>query len=74
MIACYLLRTTDKSGMESHDFELSTDDRDSAVSLPSRGASLVKWVFIMCTLNPGALVHTAAVLDPSEFASRYHPL
>ena len=35
-----LLRTTDKPGMESDDFELRIDDRDSAVSLPSRGASL----------------------------------
>jgi len=32
------LRTTDKPGMESDDFELRIDDRDSAVSLPSRGA------------------------------------
>ena len=35
-----LLRTTDKPGMESNDFELRIDDRDSAVSLPSRGASI----------------------------------
>ena len=35
-----LLRTTDKPGMESDDFELRIDDRDSAVSLPSRGASI----------------------------------
>lgn len=28
-----LLRTTDKPGMESDDFELRIDDRDSAVSL-----------------------------------------
>ena len=35
-----LLRTTDKPGMESDDFELRIDDRDSAVSLPNRGASI----------------------------------
>ena len=35
-----LLRTTDKPGMESDDFELRIDDRDSAVTLPSRGASI----------------------------------
>ena len=35
-----LLRITDKPGMESDDFELRIDDRDSAVSLPSRGASI----------------------------------
>ena len=35
-----LLRTTGKPGMESDDFELRIDDRDSAVSLPSRGASI----------------------------------
>ena len=34
------LRTTDKPGMESDDFELRIDDRNSAVSLPSRGASI----------------------------------
>lgn len=32
-----LLRTTDKPGMESDNFELRIDDRDSAVSLPNRG-------------------------------------
>ena len=26
------------------------------------------------TLSSGALAHIVAVLDPSEFASRYHPL
>ena len=35
-----LLRTTDKPGVESDDFELRVDDRDCAVSLPSRGASI----------------------------------
>ena len=35
-----LLRTTDKPGMESDDFELRIDDRDSAVSLPSRWESV----------------------------------
>jgi len=35
-----LLRTTDKAGMESDDFELSLDDRDSALALPARGAQL----------------------------------
>ncbi|MFJ2981295.1 MULTISPECIES: phage late control D family protein [unclassified Pseudomonas] len=33
-----LLRTTDKPGMESDDFELRIDARDGAVALPSRGA------------------------------------
>ncbi|NNA03666.1 phage late control D family protein [Pseudomonas lundensis] len=35
-----LLRTTDKPGMESDDFELRIDDRDGAISLPTRGASI----------------------------------
>lgn len=35
-----LLRTTDKTGMESDDFELKLDDRDSALALPKRGAQL----------------------------------
>ena len=35
-----LLRTTDKPAMESDDFELRIDDRDSAVSLHSRRASI----------------------------------
>lgn len=35
-----LLRTTDKPGMESDDFELKLDDRDSALALPARGAEL----------------------------------
>ena len=35
-----LLRPINKPGMESDDFELGIDDRDSAVSLPSRGASI----------------------------------
>ncbi|VVO85331.1 hypothetical protein PS903_01985 [Pseudomonas fluorescens] len=35
-----LLRTLDKPGMESDEFELRIDDRDSAVSLPERGASI----------------------------------
>ena len=35
-----LLRTTDKPRMGSDDFELCIGDRDSAVSLPSRGASI----------------------------------
>ncbi|MGC5702342.1 late control protein [Pseudomonas sp. NFXW11] len=34
------LRTTDKPGMESDDFELRIDDRDSAVNLPKRGAQI----------------------------------
>ncbi|PWB34624.1 late control protein [Pseudomonas sp. SDI] len=33
-----LLRTTDKPGMDSDDFELRIDDRDGAVALPARGA------------------------------------
>ena len=35
-----LLRTTDKPRKGADDFELRIDDRDSAVSLPSRGASI----------------------------------
>lgn len=35
-----LLRTTDKPGMESDDFELRIDARDGAVALPARGASI----------------------------------
>ena len=35
-----LLRTSDTPGMESDEFELRIDDRDSAVTLPSRGASI----------------------------------
>ncbi len=33
-----LLRTTDKPGMESDDFELRIDARDGVVALPARGA------------------------------------
>lgn len=35
-----LLRTTDKPGMESDDFELRIDARDAVVALPARGASI----------------------------------
>jgi len=35
-----LLRTSDKPGMESDEFELRIDDRDSSVTLPARGASI----------------------------------
>lgn len=35
-----LLRTLDKPGMESDEFELRIDDRDGAVALPKRGASI----------------------------------
>ena len=35
-----MLRTLDKPGMESDEFELRIDDRDQAVSLPSRGAKI----------------------------------
>ncbi|QVM90213.1 phage late control D family protein [Pseudomonas entomophila] len=35
-----LLRTTDKPGMESDDFELRIDARDGALALPARGAVL----------------------------------
>lgn len=34
------LRTTDKPGMESDDFELKIDDRDGALALPARGAEV----------------------------------
>lgn len=34
------LRTSDKPGMESDDFELRIDDRDQAVALPRRGAGI----------------------------------
>ncbi|MGP5481328.1 phage late control D family protein, partial [Pseudomonas helleri] len=32
--------TSDKPGMESDEFELRIDDRDSAVTLPARGACI----------------------------------
>lgn len=35
-----LLRTSDKPGMESDEFELRIDDRAQAVTLPSRGAKI----------------------------------
>lgn len=35
-----LLRTSDKPGMESDEFELRIDDRDQAVTLPTRGARI----------------------------------
>lgn len=35
-----MLRTVDKPGMESDEFELRIDDRDGAVALPKRGASI----------------------------------
>lgn len=35
-----LLRTTDKPGMDSDEFELRIDDRDGEVSLPTRGADV----------------------------------
>ena len=35
-----LLRTTDKPGMESDEFELRIDDRDGQVTLPRRGAGI----------------------------------
>lgn len=35
-----LLRTSDKPGMESDEFELRIDDRDGAVALPKRGANI----------------------------------
>ena len=35
-----LLRTTDKPGMESDEFELRIDDRDGLVTLPARGAGI----------------------------------
>ncbi len=35
-----MLRTSDKQGMESDEFELRIDDRDQAVALPSRGAHI----------------------------------
>ena len=68
-----LLRTTDKPGMESDDFELSVDDRDRAVSFSSATKPHFGR-FIYSTFSSGALAHTVAVLDPGEFASRYHPL
>ncbi len=34
------LRTSDKPGMNSDDFELRIDDRDQAVALPTRGAGI----------------------------------
>ena len=35
-----MLRTLDKPGMDSDEFELRIDDRDGAVALPARGASI----------------------------------
>ncbi|CAM3403500.1 phage late control D family protein [Pseudomonas plecoglossicida] len=35
-----LLRTSDKPGMESDEFELRIDDRDQVITLPSRGAKI----------------------------------
>lgn len=35
-----MLRTSDKPGMESDEFELRIDDRDQGVALPSRGAHI----------------------------------
>lgn len=35
-----MLRTSDKPGMESDEFELRIDDRDQAVALPTRGAGI----------------------------------
>lgn len=35
-----LLRTTDKPGMDSDEFELRIDDRDGQVALPARGAAI----------------------------------
>ena len=35
-----LLRTSDKPGMESDEFELRIDDRDGQVVLPRRGSSI----------------------------------
>lgn len=35
-----LLRTSDKPGMDSDEFELRIDDRDGVVSLPARGAGI----------------------------------
>lgn len=35
-----MLRTSDKPGMESDEFELRIDDRDQAVALPARGAHI----------------------------------
>ncbi len=35
-----MLRTSDKPGLESDEFELRIDDRGQAVALPSRGASI----------------------------------
>jgi phage protein D len=35
-----LLRTSDKPGMESDEFELRIDDRDGQVALPSRGSGI----------------------------------
>lgn len=45
-----LLRTSDKPGMESDEFELRIDDRDQAVTLPKRGAKIE--VFLGYEGNP----------------------
>ena len=39
-----LLRTLDKPGMDSDEFELRVDDRDQAVTLPKRGANIVAFM------------------------------
>ncbi|EJL05526.1 tail protein D [Pseudomonas fluorescens Q2-87] len=36
----FLLRTSDKPGMDSDEFELRIDDRDGEVQLPRRGSSI----------------------------------
>ncbi|WP_028694327.1 phage late control D family protein [Pseudomonas cremoricolorata] len=39
-----LLRTSDKPGTESDEFELRIDDRDQAVALPARGGKVEIWM------------------------------
>lgn len=39
-----LLRTSDKPGTDSDEFELRIDDRDQAVALPARGGRVEVWL------------------------------
>ncbi|MFJ3259827.1 phage late control D family protein [Pseudomonas sp. NPDC086581] len=60
-----LLRTLDKVGMESDEFELRIDDRDGAVSLPRKGARLE----VLLGYEGQALARLSAyTVDTIEFA------
>ncbi|WP_017517021.1 phage late control D family protein [Pseudomonas nitroreducens] len=60
-----LLRTVDKVGMESDEFELRIDDRDGAVTLPRKGARLE----VLLGYQGQALARLGAfTVDTVEFA------